>query len=208
MKKLYTCFSAGFLILLLALTAGACKEKTPETCTYEYSHDTTEFTWTAYKFTEKLGVSGTFDEIKTAPPAPASSLYGSIDGLTFVIPVAGLNTGKPDRDQKIIGQFFHRLGPGREIRGIVTGIDAGANIASIEITLGSQTRTVSAPLEVLDEGSIEVTAQMNLADWQALDALKNLNKACYEEHKGEDGISKLWPDVSLKIVTRPVAVCN
>ncbi len=33
--------------------------------------------------------------------------------------------------------------------------------------------------------------------WNGEEALKTLNKECYELHTGTDGISKLWPDVDV-----------
>lgn len=197
-----------FLAIFFATLLGAnCKEKVQD-CTYAYDHNSTEFTWTAFKFTEKVGVSGTFDLVKVAPPAGASSRPLSIKGLAFVIPVEGLNSGKPDRDQKIIKNFFHNLGGSNEIRGEVVSMDAATNEALIEIKLGEKKHRLVAKYEENKQGELIVSATMELSEWGALDALKTLNQACFEEHKGKDGISKLWPDVAIKIKTTPVAECR
>ena len=189
-----------------AIMSGAMyKEKAPD-CLYSYDHNSTKFTWTAYKFTEKVGVSGTFDEVKVAPPAAASSQLLSIKGIAFVIPVESLNSGKPDRDRKIIQNFFYKLGGSKEIRGQVLSVDEGAKTALLEITLGAKKHQVTAAV-VEESGELVLSATLELGQWSALDALKVLNQACFEEHKGEDGISKLWPDVSIRIQTKPVAQC-
>ena len=188
-------------------TGWMCKEKV-KNCVYTYDHSSTEFSWTAFKFTEKMGVSGTFDQVKVAPSSGGASAMLSIQGLAFVIPVEGLNSGKPDRDQKIIKNFFQNLGNKQEIRGQVLSVDAGANTALIEINLGDKKHQLEAMIEEGAEGELLLTGTMELGNWGALDALKTLNQACFEEHKGKDGISKLWPDVMIKIKTTPIAECH
>ena len=47
--------------------------------------------------------------------------------------------------------------------------------------------------------SIRLFTNLNLNHWKGEDALKTLNKECYELHKGTDGESKLWPDVDVVI---------
>ena len=40
---------------------------------------------------------------------------------------------------------------------------------------------------------------MNMEDWKATKAIATLNKACFELHKGADGISKTWNEVLVKV---------
>jgi hypothetical protein len=38
---------------------------------------------------------------------------------------------------------------------------------------------------------------MDLKNWNALEALASLNKACEALHTGPDGVSKTWEDVAI-----------
>ncbi len=51
----------------------------------------------------------------------------------------------------------------------------------------------------LKTDTIFIDATINLTDWKGDEAINALNKVCYDLHKGADGISKLWPDVSVNI---------
>ena len=47
-----------------------------------------------------------------------------------------------------------------------------------------------------------MTTVLHTPDWNADAGLAALNNECEELHKGEDGISKLWPDVNVTVVSR------
>ena len=39
---------------------------------------------------------------------------------------------------------------------------------------------------------------MDLENWNALDAVASINKACEILHTGKDGVSKTWSEVAVK----------
>jgi len=39
---------------------------------------------------------------------------------------------------------------------------------------------------------------MNLENWNALDAVSSINKACEALHTGADGVSKTWSEVAVQ----------
>ena len=47
-----------------------------------------------------------------------------------------------------------------------------------------------------------MNANMDITNWNALDALAALNKVCEILHTGADGVSKTWSDVALNITTK------
>ena len=47
--------------------------------------------------------------------------------------------------------------------------------------------------------TVIISLSLDLTKWDGQEAVKELNKECYELHIGNDGISKLWPDVSVNI---------
>ena len=44
---------------------------------------------------------------------------------------------------------------------------------------------------------VELEGKLNLDDWNAQSALESLSKACFDLHKGADGVSKTWNDVGI-----------
>jgi hypothetical protein len=44
-------------------------------------------------------------------------------------------------------------------------------------------------------------ATMNVNDWNASAALASLNKVCLDLHRGADGVSKTWSEVTLDITS-------
>jgi hypothetical protein len=42
---------------------------------------------------------------------------------------------------------------------------------------------------------------LNLAGWNAQNAINSLNKICFDLHKGQDGISKTWNEVNIDVST-------
>ena len=57
------------------------------------------------------------------------------------------------------------------------------------------------PIKHITSGQlVELEGKLNLEDWNAQSALESLSKACFDLHKGEDGISKTWSEVGLSAV--------
>ena len=47
--------------------------------------------------------------------------------------------------------------------------------------------------------AFSMNATMDVANWNALDAINSINTVCKELHKGLDGISKTWSEVAINI---------
>jgi hypothetical protein len=59
--------------------------------------------------------------------------------------------------------------------------------------------TVNVPVDVVFEENIfRLKSKIQLAEFNALEMLASLNKACYDLHKGADGISKTWEEVDVE----------
>jgi hypothetical protein len=44
-------------------------------------------------------------------------------------------------------------------------------------------------------------SSIDVSSWNALGGIDALNEVCEDLHKGDDGVSKLWSEVSLKLST-------
>ncbi len=168
-----------------------------ETCTYSYVADSTSLKWTAYKFTKKTGVSGTFDQVTLNNTKEADAPMEVLIGADFSIVTASVNSGNLERDPKLVAHFFNKLIGTEKITGKINSVNEGEAVVSI--TMNEKTVDVVGKVTVEgDKVSMEVSIDM--VDFEGLDAIASLNEACSALHTGEDGSeSKLWPDVSIVV---------
>ena len=193
---------AGAAYALLAFGTVACgKPNDPQLtdgCTYKYSSEGTTLKWTAYKFTEKVGVSGTFDRYEVTGNESGTTAREAVAGLRFKIDSLSVNSGVPDRDAKISREFFGTMQNAGSISGHVKSVtDDGTGVISLEFN--NQTRDLPVTYTLTDNVNLTVKSSLNVNDWAAEASLKALNKVCEALHTSADGKSVLWPDVSVEI---------
>lgn len=203
MKKL------SILLFTLALTAYSCKNDKKESTETETATtvsanannfvvkpEGTTVKWTAYKTTAKKGVGGEFTTLKFNEKAGASP-QDALNNLNFSIPISSVFTKNDSRDYKIKTFFFGKMLDTDLIKGTIKVVN-GAYLASL--TMNGVTKDLPLNAEI-NGRRIKLNATMDLKNWNALDALASLNKVCYDLHKGADGVSKTWEDVSIEINT-------
>ena len=189
-----------FLVIGLSLTTFSCKKTIKEAPKAKYSIEskTTTITWTAYKTTAKIPVTGTFKEINVSNSYTSDNPNDVINGLEFSIPVNSIDTKKPERDTKIVASFFGAMKDTNTLTGKIS-LD-GNGKGHIDLKMNGV--TFKLPMTYIISGQLaEIDAVMDLDNWQAQLAITALNKACENLHKGEDGISKTWNEVGLHIVS-------
>jgi polyisoprenoid-binding protein YceI len=184
--------------------AAACGEapdpQIADGCTYGYNGASTQLKWTAYKFTDKVGVGGTFKKYSVEGAPAATTARSAVAGLKFKVDALSVDSGVADRDNKIAEHFFGTMSGGGTIRGQVKSVDPdGKGVVTIEFN--GQSRDVPVTYTLTDNVNLEVKGSLDVNDWAAGESLKALNKVCEELHTGADGASVLWPDVVLQINT-------
>lgn len=162
-----------------------------------YSIDTsgTIINWTAYKFTEKVGVMGKFDNFILAPKTKTGSVENILLESKVSINTMSVNSGNDIRDPKLKESFF-KIFRTDTIRGEILKVDQNKGLLALEMNNITNEIPFSYTLKT---DTIFIDATINLTDWKGEEAVNSLNKVCYDLHKGTDGISKLWPDVSVNI---------
>ncbi len=205
-------------ILLLGATVGiilwactpseqsdtATREETPPTPTpecwvYQTTPEAITVRWTAFKTTEKVAVGGTFDSIEFhLPQTESSSLAELFKGARATIYTTSVNSGDTGRDRRIAQFFFGIMQIPDRIEGQVQSWDEGAQKATIAITMNGITQPVAFTYQYQND-TLTATATLDLPQWKAEESVQSLNKACYDLHKGPDGISKLWEEVDVQI---------
>ncbi len=196
------------IVLILALF-WSCKkaEIKPDysLCRFDFDPTQAKLQWTAYKFTERLGVSGTFNSIRTENARTATKPEEVFAEAEFIVDAASVNTNNPDRDKKIYYAFFAAMKNKGEIRARVESVSA--NNATLLLKINGIEKKVSATVRRVDGAGLEVAFRLDIAEFNALSPLAALNLACKDLHKGKDGQSKLWPDIDVKITAKLSPVC-
>ncbi|WP_067149739.1 YceI family protein [Pseudotamlana agarivorans] len=204
MKKI----SLFFIAIALSLTA--CKQEKKEsktetatevasTAKFVVKPEATSVKFTAYKTTDKVGVGGEFTSVKFEEQS-GDTPEEALNNLNFSIPVSSLFTNDPTntRDAKIKAAFFGAMLDTELISGTLKFVN-GSAIATVK--MNGETQNLPMDVTITDERRVTLTGVMNLAEWNALEALASLNKACEALHTGADGVSKTWEDVAIEVST-------
>lgn len=210
------------ILILSAIALASCgsegekkvEEKKPtklaeETCTYSYNDNEVTASWTAFKFTEKAGVGGKFDSVIVSTSGEVDAPEKILGGLSFKIPVTSTNTNNPDRDKKIIDSFFGSMTNTEMISGTVKSMKGNgeAGTAMVELMMNDSVYMQEVAYEI-EGAQVTLSGTVDVSNWGGNEAILALNKVCEDLHKGEDGISKLWPTVDISIVALLNKECN
>jgi hypothetical protein len=165
-------------------------------------------TWEAYKTPEKIGVGGQFTSVKYTP----ASLEGKNFRALFVgskvnIDTTKITTGNPERDEKLV-KFFFRTMHSTSIEAKIIDIKRSdkhekgkPRTGTISVEISMNGKTLIIPMQyIYDKGQFNATGTIDLIEFTAGKSLANINKACYDLHKG-----KTWSDVTIGFSTTVAA---
>jgi hypothetical protein len=172
-------------------------------CEYSYDHSKTKFIWTAFKFTEKAGVNGTFDKVGILGNPKGETIKDFAHKIKFQIPVDSVNTNNPDRDAKIQKFFFGEMKSTTKIYGYFRNIkwQNESGTAELVLKMNNQERSVPVSFILKDNKNLELRGTIDLFKWGAHKSIESLNKECNALHTGKDGVSKLWNEVDILLTT-------
>jgi polyisoprenoid-binding protein YceI len=217
MKK--TILFSGLLFGLLATSCGEqtiadneeakLKVKKIENCVYAFSAEKSTLDWTAYKFTRKAGVSGTFTQLQVEGQKNGAVPKDIIESLSFSIPTSTVETNNVDRNKKIDSLFFDGLEKTALITGKVVSLSDNGK-ATMMIKMNDIEKEVVGDY-TLEDNKFSFKTEISVDDWNAQEQLKSLNIACKDLHtdvENGDTESKLWPDVSISFSTELIKQCD
>lgn len=208
MKKgiIWSLAIAGTLVFASCGENEEVVEETPlEICFYTYDSTATEFAWTAYKTSKKVGVGGTFDDISITSDGSSDNPTALIKSMKFSIKTASVNSANEERDGKISNLFFGTLNTS-SIDGRVKDLNDDGK-AIIEVSMNGVKADVEGDYTFVD-GKFTFDTSIDMSTWNAMNGIKTLNDACNDLHTGEDGISKLWSEVALSFSTQFTSDCD
>jgi polyisoprenoid-binding protein YceI len=175
-------------------------------CKYKVDPSTAKLTWTGYKFTEKTGVSGTFDSIDVQQ-TEASSAEAVIESVKFRIDTASVNSQNPERDEKLALYIFGALVDPGSISGSVGRVDLNKGKASANLTINGTKKSVDFTISN-DKANYTFASKIDLGEFKMSKSMEALHTACEKLHIGRDGKSVTWPEVGIKIVAAVTETCS
>jgi len=155
-------------------------------------------TWTAFKTPKKVGVPGTFTSVTRKGDSRADTLSSLLESQMVTIDSTEISTKNPARDKKIVKFFFGALAEKK-----FTAKFKKASKSSVTMELNFNKIKKDIPLEVNLKGSeMTLNGHLDILDFELMDGLAAINKACYALHEG-----KTWSHVTLT-VKQKVKGCN
>jgi hypothetical protein len=158
-----------------------------------------EIGWTAFKTTDKVPVKGQFKSFGFAYKNGKGSLLDLLKTAKANINVTSIFSGNEDRDKKLVDYFFQKMIGTKYISARVESVDESKQTAMVTLNMNAHEKTIPMSYKI-DEGKdiINLKGTIDVVkDFAASDVLQALNKACYDLHKGPDGISKTWSEVEV-----------
>ncbi len=161
---------------------------------FKYTPAQTKLTWTAYKTPKKVGVSGTFDNIKVQGNKNSDNIEDVLTGATFVINGLSVNSNNDIRDPKLVKFFFKNLA-----RPTFKGEFGEFKNGNVDVTLTfNDVENVSAFKYTIQDNELKINGSIDiLEDFKAKNAFNAIHEACNQLHEG-----KTWTDVSIEVVTK------
>ena len=194
----------GFVLVGMILFSCGGEEKTVdkksgEETMYQIDVESVSLNWTAYKTTDKVGVGGEFGKINVTAHDLSESPEGTIDNVSFSVPISSLFTNNEDRDWKLKNLFFGVMDNTEFIKGTFHAQegDGESGTGVMDLTMNGKSCDVPYNYEIARD-SMFISTTVNILSWEGKEALDSLNKACYDLHKGKDGVSKTWNEVDIK----------
>jgi len=161
-------------------------------------------TWKAYKTLAKLGVAGAFTEVNyRANKKEGKNFTELLVGSTVSIDLSKIDTKNKTRDTTLINDFFGKL-KGKTIEGEIVSLKADKKVkgkrvyhgaVDVNITMNGQSLLIPMRYDYKNK-NFKAIGIIDLFDFLANDAVKSINKSCYDLHKG-----KTWNDVSIEFST-------
>lgn len=184
-------------------------EPTAEVCEYSINNEGIKFIWTAFKTTAKIGVNGSFDKLKVSNNGSSTEIPALILNTKIKIALASINSDNPERDAKLVESFFGKLANTESFTGIVQECNGDNNSGNLVVLLNiNKIDHAVAMTYTFADDLLEIAGTLDLLDWKAEDALESLNQACLDLHKGDDGVSKTWSDMEIKVLVPLKKVCE
>jgi len=178
----------------------SCTKDSLDPTLYSFVGGDTEIKWTAYKCTNKIGVSGLFEDFKISGPKYQTSIREMLSNVKIDIKTESLNTRSTFRDENILKYFFTTLDNHEWIRGSVVKVSGNDMKGKLFVMMDFNNVSNEIVFDFkINTGMLVMEADFDLIDWNAAHSLDNFDDCCSTLHTGEDGKQMIWPNLHLEI---------
>ena len=157
-----------------------------------------QINFTAYKTSDKIPVGGQFKKVNVLSGGEGNTVKEAINNTEFSIPVSSLFTQNSSRDYKIKKFFFGIMDNTKLLSWKLLLTDTTNGV--VEIKMNGVSQKVPFKYSIVYR-VFNMKASMDVNNWNASKALASLNNVCLDLHRGADGISITWSEVTLNITT-------
>lgn len=163
-------------------------------CKHSLQSDSLKILWKAYKFTDRVSVSGGIErwELHSAQNVDLAQLLSSVS-LKFNL--GHLRSDLPERDANVRKYFVSQMAQGGDV--IAQVVQSSANTLWVKLSMNGQTRQI--PCQWMITGSqLHITTRVDLDSFALHSAMSELSRAVAPMHTGSDGVAMMWPDLDLE----------
>jgi len=190
------------IILFISIGLFSCKKEQkkvddPIKISNEFTIDNSsiKINWVAFKTTDKVPVKGQFNKVNLNKTSGASAIE-FLNDLEFSVPVNSIFTDNEERDGKLQKFFFGVMENTELLSGSISITDDKVGV--IHLNMNGIKHNIPIQFKSNENGT-SIKGKLNLDDWNGKNAIESLNKACFDLHAGDDGISKTWNTVIIDI---------
>jgi len=187
------------LLIVAIILLGASKKLKISENVFRIITEETVVSWTAYKTTSKIPVSGVFKEVIIENDHSGTTVYKAIDGLKFSLPISSIFSQSNLRDTKIKNFFFGSMLNTANISGEISLNNN--NLGFVKITMNGISKELPITFSI-DNQLIVMDAVMDVNNWESQVALEALSEACEDLHSGQDGETITWSEVKINVTSK------
>jgi len=138
--------------------------------------------WTGFKLAEKVGVSGTFLDVKSSSK-PSDSFSEFLKSAVVSIDTASLESNDKGRNENIITTLFAQESA-KSIKAEVLSVDENDNSLVAKITMNSVSKNIIMSYDKAD-GSVVAKGSINILDFDLQNPFLAFAKKCEGFHEGK-----------------------
>ncbi len=147
--------------------------------------------WTGFKTAKKVGVSGTFKDMKIAI-GKSDSLSDFLKSAKVEIDALKIDSKLPFRDKNITSTIFS-LASAKNIKGAISQVDETKKELTLDVTMNEVTKAVPMKYEI-QNGKIVAKGSLEILDYGLKSSFEAFALKCKGFHAG-----KTFSDVDLEI---------
>jgi polyisoprenoid-binding protein YceI len=203
-----------FVFMLGSVSTGVASTEESRTCRYRVLTDTMKVQFTGFKTTEKVPVSGTFKNVKLNAPKISHSVSELLLNSNATIDFLSVFTDNDARDWNLREHFFKKIKNYKKVQGKIRTTQGSNHKGTAVLGLNLNGRTKDVTMEYVTEPKnantvlLRLNGELDILDFKMNRALASISQACFELHKGPDGISKTWPNFQIKIEVELEQACD